>query len=130
MYEYDRPRSPLRQPERDYDEGIEKYGTYYRKKDTMVGFTGHMTSTPEDSHVLECPLKKMMIRGYTGDRPKLKDLVGEPFIPSEEKQMRLFGMADSIFEETGMEEGTNYNFRMAAKHLDVMERYTHSVEQV
>jgi hypothetical protein len=131
MYEYDRPRLPLRSPTRDPDLGNSKYGTSYRRTGSTVGFTGHIVADDESIHILESPLKKLMIRGYTGHRSKLKNLVGEPFIPSEERQQSdLFGLPDTVFAEEDREEGNNYNFRTFAKHLDVMERYTFAVEQL
>ena len=130
MYEYDRPRIPLKSPTKDADEFNPKYSTSYRKDGSMVGFTGHLISDEESRHVLECPTKKLMIRGYTGHRSKLKNLVGEPFIPSESRQLKMFGMHESEYSEEDREEGNNYNFRTFAKHLDVMERYTFSVEQL
>ena len=44
-------------------------------------------------HVLESPLKKVVIRGYTGFRPNQKYVVSKPGIPSEEEQRLAIGIA-------------------------------------
>lgn len=123
-------------PEEDYEyEGIVKvHSPGYRREGSLVGYTGHYQKEFVEQHVLESPNKKMMIRGYTGHRPHLKNLCGEPLIPSEEKQLSMLGMTESEgqgdSEEEGPREGDNFNFRGFAKHMDTLERYAAAVQNL
>lgn len=105
---------------------------YYRRTGSLVGYTGHYPSERDEEHVLESPNTKLMIRGYTGHRPYLKNLCGEPLIPSEEKQRQRQGLEsaskDNVDEEDGPVQGDNFNFRVFAKHMDILERYSTAVQ--
>lgn len=107
-------------------------GRYYRRTGSLVGYTGHFPNRGEEEHILESPNKKLMIRGYTGHRPYLKNLCGEPLIPSEEKQRQRLGLdtqnKDYDDEEDGPVQGDNFNFRVFAKHMDILERYSTAVQ--
>ena len=108
---------------------------YKRPEAALVGYTGHFSSKPQEQHILESPSKKVVIRGYTGHRPNLKNLVGEPLIPSESKQLSMLGLDDSNEnknqeEEDGPKEGENYNFRSFAKHMDILDRYHIAVQNL
>jgi len=63
---------------------------YRRPKSPLVGYTGYNTKNESatDDHVLEVPLKKIVIRGYSGFRPNSQELFGVPRIPSIASQMR------------------------------------------
>jgi hypothetical protein len=105
-------------------------GPKYHREGMLTGYTGHYTAPPPEEHILESPLKKMMIRGYTGHRPNLKNVCGEPLVPSEEKQLKQSQtLADSFNEVKPAEfvKGDNFNFRTFAKHMDVLERYSTAV---
>mmetsp|Transcript_13655 Transcript_13655/g.22778 ORF Transcript_13655/g.22778 Transcript_13655/m.22778 type:complete len:258 (+) Transcript_13655:92-865(+) len=108
------------------------YTRGYRRSGALMGYSGHFPKEVEEEHVLESPNKKLMIRGYTGHRPYLKNLTGEPMIPSEEKQREQLGLADVNQEinedEEGPREGDNFNFRVFAKHMDILERYSTAVQ--
>lgn len=115
-------------------EGIGKLkGSKYRREPgSLTGYTGHYSNPFAEDHVLEKPMTKMMIRGYTGHRPYLKNLCGEPLIPSEEKQLNQISAmnpeVDGLEEDKGPTEGANFNFRTFAKHMDTLERYSQSVQ--
>ncbi|KAJ1423734.1 hypothetical protein B484DRAFT_398545 [Ochromonadaceae sp. CCMP2298] len=102
---------------------------YRRPEPKMHGYTGHFSGAVDEEHVLDSPSKKLMIRGYTGHRPFLRDLCGEPLIPSEEKQRHALGMdlGDKKEEEVVPIMGDNFNFRVFAKHMDILERYSSAV---
>lgn len=107
-------------------------GKYHKRTGSLVGYTGHYPNREEEEHVLESPNTKLMIRGYTGHRPYLKNLCGEPLIPSEEKQRQRLGL-DSMDDKNendddGPVAGDNFNFRVFAKHMDILERYSTSVQ--
>lgn len=105
---------------------------YYKRTGSLVGYTGHYQNRDDEEHVLESPNTKLMIRGYTGHRPYLKNLCGEPLIPSEEKQRQRLGLDASDNKgdegEEGPVVGDNFNFRVFAKHMDILERYSTSVQ--
>ena len=109
---------------------------FHRNPDPLIGYTGHFTDESfQQDHDLEKPLTKMMIRGYTGHRPYLKNVCGEPLIPSEEKQQtqlefmqRSLAGYSQVEEDKGPTEGQNFNFRAFAKHMDTVERYAQSVQ--
>ena len=105
---------------------------FYRRTGALEGYTGHFIKKDMDEHVLESPNKKLMIRGYTGHRPYLKNLCGEPLIPSEQKQRAKLGLDDTNAncdeDEDGPQQGDNFNFRVFAKHMDILERYSTSVQ--
>mmetsp|Transcript_2747 Transcript_2747/g.5898 ORF Transcript_2747/g.5898 Transcript_2747/m.5898 type:complete len:268 (-) Transcript_2747:123-926(-) len=106
---------------------------YRRPEPKMHGYTGHFSGAVDEEHVLDSPSKKLMIRGYTGHRPFLRDLCGEPLIPSEEKQRQALGMdtGDLLFagenEEADPPADFNFNFRVFATHMDIVERYAVAV---
>jgi len=109
-----------------------KGSRYQRGSGALTGYTGHFTKNFVEGHVLEQPMTKMMIRGYTGHRPYLKNLCGAPLIPSEEKQLQQLENLSKTNEMKGTEdvgptEGVNFNFRSFAKHMDTIERYAQSV---
>lgn len=115
---------------------LRKGANFQRNPDPLIGYTGHfMDASCFEEHDLEKPLTKLMIRGYTGHRPYLKNLCGEPMIPSEEKQQvqleimqRSMAGYPEVEEDKGPTEGQNFNFRSFAKHMDTVERYAHSVQ--
>ena len=110
-------------------EGINTLKGAFHKRPSSPsrGYTGHFTQPPEEEHILDSPVRKMMIRGYTGHRPKLKNLVGEPLVPSEEKQLKMLEEMNtpSVPEVKAHDyvQGESFNFRAFAKHMDVLERY-------
>lgn len=113
-------------------------GQGYKRNGSTRGYTGHYTAEPEEEHVLDSPSKLLMIRGYTGHRPHLKNLCGEPMIPSEEKQQRQLeeelNKAQNgdlkVAEAPGYTQGESFNFRAFAKHMDVLERYATAVQHL
>ena len=111
---------------------VHNNGRHYKRTGSLVGYTGHYSHPREEGHILESPNTKLMIRGYTGHRPYLKNLCGEPLIPSEEKQRERLGLdrTDLVHtgEEEGPQQGDNFNFRVFAKHMDILERYSTSVQ--
>jgi hypothetical protein len=118
-----------------YDDGVVRLSSperYYKRTGSLVGYTGHFKTTAEEPHILESPNTKLMIRGYTGHRPYLKNLCGEPLIASEEKQRQRLGLdsasKDKEDDEDGPTQGDNFNFRVFAKHMDILERYSTSVQ--
>ncbi|RYG63367.1 EF-hand domain-containing protein [archaeon] len=115
---------------------VDKLKRPYHRDNTLVGYTGHFSYPPEDEHILNSPSYKGMIRGYTGHRPHRRSVVGEPIVPSEDKQHMLLTQRSSPFLEVSMgeekvptETGT-FNFRAFAKHMDIVERYASSVQQL
>lgn len=118
-----------------YFDGVVKVPSpdkYYKRTGSLVGYTGHYQNINDQDHVLESPNTKLMIRGYTGHRPYLKNLCGEPLIPSEEKQRQRLGLEPADKQNDDNEEGPvagdNFNFRVFAKHMDILERYSTSVQ--
>lgn len=105
---------------------------FLRRTGALEGYTGHFIQQEEHEHILESPNKKLMIRGYTGHRPFLKNVCGEPLIPSEEKQRTKLGLNSSTTQHDGEDDGPiqgdNFNFRVFAKHMDILERYSTSVQ--
>jgi hypothetical protein len=106
----------------------DKYTSTYRRPKTCTGYTGHLPQSDDDEHVLESPMKKFMIRGYTGHRSHLRHLVGEPLIPSEKRQLEISGLIDTEVKEIEREDQVNDNFRAHAKHLDILERYGYAAD--
>lgn len=118
-----------------YYDGVVKTSSpnrYYKRTGSLVGYTGHFQHQQEEEHILESPNRKLMIRGYTGHRPHLKNLCGEPLIPNEETQKKRLGITESRNnneeEEDGPTQGENFNFRVFAKHMDILERYSTAVQ--
>ena len=119
-----------------YEDGVVRMTSspdrFYKRTGALVGYTGHYKLDHEEEHILESPTKKLMIRGYTGHRPYLKNLCGEPLIPREEKQLQRLGLEhsndDNEGDEDGPTQGDNFNFRVFAKHMDILERYSTSVQ--
>jgi hypothetical protein len=117
-----------------YYDGVVKTSPsrFYKRTGSLVGYTGHYPQDGEEEHVLESPNKKLMIRGYTGHRPYLKNLCGEPLIPSEDKQRQRLGLDGTnnqdADDEDGPVQGDNFNFRVFAKHMDILERYSTAVQ--
>lgn len=115
----------------------------YKRPKSIVGYTGHYSIAPEESHILDSPNSKIMIRGYCGFRPDMQNVVGKPLIPSEEKQLATLGItsssiANNSFSYGNDDEGDNYNsnntksfdFNTFAKNLDIMERYNTAVQHL
>ena len=117
-------------------ESVKVYSPGYKRPEiTLVGYTGHFSAQPPEQHILDSPSKKVVIRGYTGHRPNLKNLVGEPLIPSESKQLMVLGLDtkndnDNQEEDEGPQQGENFNFRSFAKHMDTLERYQTAVQNL
>jgi hypothetical protein len=113
-----------------YPNTSDNHSTGYRRSQPLTGYTGHF---PTEEHVLDSPAKKLMIPGYTGHRPFLRDRCGESLIPSEEKQRQALGMdldelhRGEVDEDDGPREGDNFNFRLLAKNMDIVERYSSAV---
>jgi hypothetical protein len=114
------------------DVKVRSPGRYYKRPESLVGYTGYYPQGPNEEHILDTPSSKFMIRGYTGHRPYLKNLCGEPLIPNEEKQRQRLGLDhhDNKREEVeeGPVQGDNFNFRVFAKHMDILERYSTAVQ--
>lgn len=107
-------------------------GANYKRPDPSIGYTGHYSQMEEDSHVLESPMKKLMIRGYTGHRPHLQNLCGKPKIPSEDKQVgnQQVVVARKEKKRSFQVGDDNLNYRTYAIHMDTKERYAAAVQQV
>jgi hypothetical protein len=114
-----------------YPNTSDNHSQGYRRSQPLNGYTGHFPNPVTEEHVLASPAKKLMIQGYTGHRPFLRDRCGEPRIPSEEKQRQALGMDLDVSpeedEDDGPREGDNFNFRVFAKHMDITERYREAV---
>lgn len=72
-----------------------------------------------------------------GYRPYRKAAIGEPEIPNEEKQINYLltkGLKnrdmDGLEESKIPMEGSNFNFRTFAKHMDTLERYNTAAAQL
>jgi hypothetical protein len=119
---------------------------YKRQTSCTVGYTGHYSHPPLENHILSESNTKYMIRGYTGFRPHLQNVVGIPLIPNEDSQRRLF---DTIHNDNDMNnslnnQNNNYtfnqskittttsvsDFRLDAKRMDTVERYNAAVQRV
>lgn len=118
-------------------EGIHKIkGPGFKRPGALNGYTGHYQKEDPSEHILDSPNKKLMIRGYTGFRPHLKNLCGEPLIPSEEKQLEKMGLDTQGFpfqssqEIKAIDEPTKFNFRAYGKHMDTVERYAEAVQHL
>ena len=55
----------------------------YRRDGFLIGYAGHFPVEPPETHILDSPNKKVAIRGYSGFRPNIQNVVGKPLIPSE-----------------------------------------------
>lgn len=114
----------------------------YKRPKSIVGYTGHYSIVPEESHVLDSPNSKIMIRGYCGFRPDMQNVVGEPLIPSEEKQLATLGMTSSIAnnsfaygddydnDDNNSNNNKSFDFNSFTKDLDIMERYNTAVQHL
>jgi len=114
----------------------------YKRPKSIVGYTGHYSIVPEESHILDSPNSKIMIRGYCGFRPDMQNVVGEPLIPSEEKQQATLGMTSSIAnnsfaygddydnDDNNSNNNKSFDFNSFAKNLDIMERYNTAVQHI
>jgi len=115
----------------------------YKRPKSIVGYTGHYSIAPEESHILDSPNSKLMIRGYCGFRPDMKNVVGEPLIPSEEKQLATLGLNSSVANNSFSYGGDDneeenivskhdqtFNFDSFSKNLDLMERYNTAVQHL
>lgn len=106
----------------------------YHREDPLVGYTGHFPHGWVGEHVLDSPSRKLMIRGYTGHRPFRRSVIGEPEVPCEEKQLlprtNLFDDGQPEESKPEPQEGSGFNFRSFAKHMDIIERYAASVQQL
>ena len=116
----------------------------YKRPKSIVGYTGHYSIAPEESHILDSPNSKIMIRGYCGFRPDMQNVVGQPLIPSEDKQLAALGMTSSIannsfaYGDDDGDDNDNYNsyntksfdFNSFARNLDIVERYNTAVQHL
>lgn len=81
------PSSPYRQTSDSDFDNIEKSSPQYRRaKNILTGYSGFIPSKDEDTHELDSPTHKMVIRGYSGHLPTRRDIVGEPAVPSSDRQ--------------------------------------------
>ena len=98
------------------------------------GYTGWVSQPPSEEHVLDTKTQKVAIRGYTGFRPNQGTVVGVPIIPSVEeqegKERNLLGPNESFAEhkrrqkeQSNASKGQKHDFHMAAKNMDLLERY-------
>lgn len=69
-----------------------------------------------------------------GHRPFRRSVIGEPEVPCEEKQLlprtNLFDDGQPEESKPEPQEGSGFNFRAFAKHMDIIERYAASVQQL
>lgn len=121
---------------------------YKRQPSCTVGYTGHYSHPPLENHILTESNTKYMIRGYTGFRPKLQNVVGIPLIPDEDTQRCLYGTThndniksklkqnnndtfnQSSFHTTTKATTMSSDFRLDARRMDVVERYNAAVQRV
>ena len=121
---------------------------YKRQTSCTVGYTGHYSHPPLENHILTESNTKYMIRGYTGFRPKLQNVVGIPLIPDEDTQRCLYDTThtdnnksnlnqnnndsfnQSSFHTTTKATTTSSDFRLDARRMDVVERYNAAVQRV
>lgn len=110
-------------------------GANYRRPGTIRGYTGHIPPQQEEPHILESPSKKQMIRGYTGFRPNTREKIGIPLIPGSEEQSSFLsntstGMLPKKLSIDEVEYSGVKAFRMYAKHMDIIERYSDAVKAI
>lgn len=107
-----------------------------RAEDIPKGYTGFCEKlSVEDSHILDEPMKKVAIRGYSGFKPNTQDLFGVPRIPSIESQLRSNNVITETEEDLSdrfqsLEDRDISNFRQFAKHMDIVERYAHAISKL
>eukprot|EP01038_Epipyxis_sp_PR26KG_P015918 gene15918-21594_t len=110
----------------------------------MVGYSGHISVDSNiEPHVLDSPFKRIAIRGYSGFRPQTLNIIGQPIIPSEEKQLDSlsFGNEDGpkktvTFPKPGLdfekrqlyEEESKEKYRSYVKDISVVERYADAID--
>lgn len=59
-----------------------------RPEDTLYGYTGFTEHKPTQ-HVLDEPLKKFVIRGYSGFIPNSRSVCGAASVPTQKQQIEL-----------------------------------------
>lgn len=141
----------------DYDQETldpnNKLSPIYRRPGSLTGYTGYYSHRGTETHELEQSCEKYMIRGYTGNilnafylylllvsphelgfRPYRRSAVGEPVVPSLERQFTTRSLSLSgdinITTEKAPQETTARHFRTFVKHVDTVERYNTAVEQL
>jgi hypothetical protein len=121
-----------------------KLSPKYKRQGSLNGYTGHFPSPKKIVHEFDQSDPKYMIRGYTGHRPQRSFVVGEPFVPNEEKQTVLRTESrDSLRSPSpdrdartpkspshANSEQLINTFRNFAHHMDTIERYHTAVEHL
>lgn len=122
------PSSPFKSPGKNWR----------RPEDTLYGYSGHY-KVEEKPHVLDQPLKKVVIRGYSGFLPQTRQICGSPSIPSEKQQLdmektrsgRALTARLTAEDEAPLDSAAQSTaFRHYAKGMDVCERYESAVERL
>lgn len=116
---------------------------YKRQTSCTVGYTGHYSHPPLENHILTESNTKYMIRGYTGFRPNLQNLVGIPLIPDEEAQRNMLDTMHNDNKMNSLNQNDNHSFnqsktttttssdfRLDARRMDTVERYNAAVQRV
>jgi len=111
-----------------------KLSPLYHRPGSLTGYTGYYAKHGSVTHELEQSCDKFMIRGYTGFRPYRRSAIGEPVVPSLDKQS--FAKNSLLTSEYGNTEykspiqTTSPHYRTYMNHVDLIERYNNSIEQL
>jgi Ca2+-binding EF-hand superfamily protein len=131
------------------DEGLKldsskKADIYWKRpNDYLDGYTGTLPQR-SDPYVLDMPMRRIVIRGYTGFIPNSYQVIGAPAIPSEEKQIKrerrrkhyMDGNTVQFEESSGslanyLDSNRHSNgFRSFGKGMDLPERYEAAVTEL
>lgn len=81
------PSSPYRDTsDSDFSNSEKSSPRYRRANNILTGYSGFVPTKNDDFHELDSPTHKMVIRGYSGHLPTRRDIVGEPAVPSSDRQ--------------------------------------------
>jgi Ca2+-binding EF-hand superfamily protein len=118
-----------------------------KHRSALKGYTGCMPLQPYSVEEDHSPTRRFMIRGYSGFLSGTKDIVGVPFIPSEDVQVKKMGLtnntSDDVSEghirhaghlENKVEQstlGSSFtNFRSYGKNMEIAERYENAITKL
>jgi hypothetical protein len=117
-----------------------------KHQNSLKGYTGCMPLLAYDEEQDHSPVKRIMIRGYSGYLNKTKNVVGVPLIPGIDVQMkktygastdnstkhsggRFAGHVENHVEQSTL--GSSFtNFRSYGKNMDLIERYDIAINKL